>query len=201
MGMCRCRPVNDYELDFTGCPIHDLVINTPARPSVVNECDTPVYAHCPKCKTKQLATPADTCTICGATMFSSSLTFAQLRRINIQRCNKWQPKGIDSWSIADWGVAMVGEAGEMLNKIKKLKRLEDELVGNHNTVPQDKVGLLIEIADEIADVVIYGDLAMERIRMELLSYLETPAHKITLEKAIVRKFNEVSKRNGFEERL
>ena len=80
---------------------------------------------------------------------------------------------MDSWSHNDWGVAFAGEAGEACNKLKKLRR--GDFPSNRFTREM--------IADEIADTVIYADLLCERLG-------------VSLEEAIVRKFNEVSESAG-----
>ncbi len=96
------------------------------------------------------------------------LTFDQLRLANESRCGQvFHP--LYDWSPTDWGCAMAGEAGEACNKVKKLRRGED--------VP------LKDIADELADTVIYADLLAARLG-------------INLGQAIREKFNEVSEQRG-----
>ena len=95
-----------------------------------------------------------------------SLTFELLRTMNTERCNKsFGP--IEDWSEGDWGVAAAGEVGECCNLIKKRRRGED--------IPPE------DVADEAADAVIYLDLLLARMGL-------------SLEDAIVRKYNEVSLR-------
>lgn len=91
------------------------------------------------------------------------LTFTQLRDINVRRCLKWQPAGLNDWSLDDWLVAIGGEVGEALNLVKKLNRERDGLVGNEAGHDQ----LIAMLADEIADAVIYLDLAMASESIEL----------------------------------
>lgn len=97
--------------------------------------------------------------------------FNDLRFHNVKRCNTKYKHGIDAWSVTDWGCAMAGEAGELCNLLKKMRRGED--------IP------LKAVADEIADVVIYLDLLCAKL-------------DINLPRAIADKFNEVSKRVGYE---
>lgn len=100
----------------------------------------------------------------------SLLTFRDLRTVNSRR-------SLDSfrcshWTLADWGNSMAGEAGEACNVIKKIRRGDytvDEARGN--------------LADELADVVVYLDLLAE-------------AAGIDLGDAVARKFNKVSQRVG-----
>ena len=101
------------------------------------------------------------------------LTFGRLRAANVGRCNNsFEP--IESWSEGDWGLAMAGEAGETCNLLKKRRRGED--------IP------LEDVADEIADMVIYADLLAARMG-------------INLEEAVIRKYNTVSDRVGSDFRL
>ena len=101
------------------------------------------------------------------------LTFEELRVNNIRRCQE-SFHGLQEWSPTDWGCAMAGEAGETCNKLKKLRR------GEH--IP------ISEIADEIADVVIYCDLLAARLGIDLGD-------------AVRSKFNTVSNRVGSEIKL
>ena len=78
------------------------------------------------------------------------------------------------WSLTDWATAMAGEAGEACNLVKKDRRGE--------------VIEFTDIADEVADMVIYGLLLCERLDERLSD-------------AIVRKFNEVSDRVGSPRKL
>ena len=115
------------------------------------------------------------------------LTFFQLRVANEARCNRWHPNGVASWTLSDWAVATVGELGEACNIIKKINRIRDGLVGNHGEDADASI-LHNKLAKELADVVIYLDLI-------------AAAASIDLENAVRDKFNEVSIRNNFPERL
>lgn len=113
------------------------------------------------------------------------LTFTALRAANVPRCERWHT-GADDWTAADWSNAMCGEAGEAANVVKKLRRHETHIGALANTPPPaELVGML---ADELADVVAYVDL--------LAHY-----YGIDLSRAVADKFNRVSERNGFPERL
>lgn len=115
----------------------------------------------------------------------SDLSFHELRKVNVTRCERWHGPGTDPWNAADWSNATCGEAGEMANVIKKIRRHETGAV-NEGDPPLPK---LIEMAgEEIADVVIYADL--------LARYLN-----IDLAEAVRAKFNKVSAKYRFPERL
>lgn len=111
-----------------------------------------------------------------------ALTFEQFRAANVSRCIRWHPEGIESWSPSDWLTAVTGELGELASLLKMRNRERDGLPGNKFS-PTDK-----QIADELADVVTYLDL--------LAAVLD-----VDLGRAVAEKFNEVSIRVGFPERL
>jgi NTP pyrophosphatase (non-canonical NTP hydrolase) len=121
------------------------------------------------------------------------LTFARFAGQNQIRCQRWHKD--KPWDLNKWFTAITGELGEAANKLKKLNRLEDGLVGNRDTVSGDKKLLLWDIIEEIADFVTYADLAVQEAAKE------AGDPSMTLEAAIISKFNEVSERNDFPERL
>ena len=115
-----------------------------------------------------------------------ALTFAAFRTANVSRCEKWHPEGISSWSPSDWLTAAMGELGELASEVKMHNRVRDGLAGNKEQVTTDE--RTRRMANEAADVVTYLDLfCAER--------------GIDLGAALVRKFNEVSERVGFPDRL
>ena len=106
------------------------------------------------------------------------MTFKELRDKNVERCEQvFHP--LDGWTPAEWAVAMGGECGEVLNAIKKLRRLDDGT--NTAKDPQTKEDAISDIADELADLIIYADLLAARLDIDLT-------------KAIRSKFNKVSHR-------
>ena len=118
------------------------------------------------------------------------MTFAEVTEANAQRCARWHggfPLNEDGWTGADWSNAMQGEAGEAGNVVKKLRRLECSLVGNRGADREPAV-LLAQLGEELADTFIYLDL--------LATY-----YGVDLQAAIVAKFNAVSEREGFPERI
>lgn len=111
--------------------------------------------------------------------------------LNFARALRWHPEGLESWSESDWYTALAGEAGEcfqavllMGDTIKKRNRIRDGLGGNKATEAE----LDQKLRDEIGDVFIYLDLLSRRAGFDL-------------EDCIRHKFNEVSERMGFPERL
>lgn len=117
----------------------------------------------------------------------SDLTFAEVRRANLERAVRWHPgfPADGAWSGADWSNAMCGEAGECANVVKKLRRYECGLRGHGDPTPD---GLLSALAEECADVFLYLDLLAAK-------------YGIDLERVIVDKFNRVSEIQGFPEKL
>jgi NTP pyrophosphatase (non-canonical NTP hydrolase) len=115
-------------------------------------------------------------------MTMANLTFDEFRKANRERCLRWHPAGIESWSDSDWITAIVGELGELASFIKMRNRERDGLAGNKFS-PTDEM-----IAEEAADVFTYLDLFCER-------------NGINLGDVAVRKFNEVSERCGFPDRI
>lgn len=121
---------------------------------------------------------------------SENISFELLRTANLSRAERWHDGGLERWSVADWGVAMAGEAGEALNAIKKLRRILDKIA--NLSEPDRQISSVSEaylkIAEEVADTVIYGDLLLQRIGLRL-------------EDAIIVKFNQTSIRYNMPERL
>lgn len=110
------------------------------------------------------------------------LTFSAFREANVRRCLKWHPDGIESWSPSDWMTAVTGELGELASLLKMANRERDGLPGNKFSPTQQHV------ADELADV---------------LTYLDLLAHVlgVDLGRAAAAKFNAVSERVGFPDRI
>lgn len=124
-------------------------------------------------------------------MNSKDLTFRAFASINILRCVRWHdPK---DWSPAEWTNALAGEAGELCNVTKKIlrhdKRIQQLAVDEGREYSSGtRAELLQKAANEIADVYTYLDLVAQRLDLDLQS-------------CVVRKFNAVSEREGFPERI
>ena len=111
-----------------------------------------------------------------------ALTFDAFRAANVARCLKWHPQGIESWSPSDWLTAVTGELGELASLLKMRNRERDGLPGNKFSPTQK------QIADELADVLTYLDLLAATLGVDL-------------GRAAAQKFNEVSERVGFPDRI
>lgn len=97
-----------------------------------------------------------------------------LREANRARSMLWDPDRqlTPLFHAAELG----GEAGEALNVVKKLEREQLGLPGSRATT--------LDLADELADVVIVADLLAAKFNIDL-------------DEAVRRKFNETSRDNGF----
>ena len=112
-----------------------------------------------------------------------TLTFDELRRANSSRALRWHRN--KPWSGSDWFTAFIGEAGEAGNIIKKLNRWRD----NVQTERDQTTDILhADLAIELADAVLYLDLLADHYDIDLAA-------------AVIDKFNLVSRREGFPERL
>lgn len=119
------------------------------------------------------------------------LTFKKLAEVNYARCRRWHKSpDLSDWSISDWACAMAGEAGEVCNAVKKLKRLEDNLKSKNDKGREIKSFDQAKkvIGEELADTALYLNLLAIRLGL-------------SLEDEIVKKFNSVSKKYKFPERL
>lgn len=106
----------------------------------------------------------------------NNLTFEQLKTANAARRAENSGGGTEStWTITDWTNALCGEAGELANFAKKVRRSRP----NDPTLEEAKQ----DLAYELADIVAYADI--------IATYLG-----IDLAKAIKDKFNIVSDRVG-----
>ena len=104
---------------------------------------------------------------------TNGLSFNTLREANKQRIksSKFQ-KCEDTWTLAHWMQATVGELGELANLLKKVDR-------GDFTLDEARV----EIAKEFADVQTYLDIMALKAG-------------VNLGRATIDKFNEVSNRIG-----
>jgi NTP pyrophosphatase (non-canonical NTP hydrolase) len=128
------------------------------------------------------------------TTTTASLDLAELRQANGARVllwhndrfgsDSWIGDGLD-WSGADWSNAMCGEAGEAANVVKKIRRLETAAKWANKETPS---ALREKLGDELADTIIYADLLAAHYGIDLAA-------------AVVRKFNAVSEREGFPQKL
>jgi len=97
-----------------------------------------------------------------------SFDLDKFSKLNLKRCESKDGfnHALESWEYEQWTNAIAGEVGEACNIAKKHLRLRQQIRGNKQ-LDQDKNLLEIKLAKELADVVIYCDLAMQRLGMNL----------------------------------
>lgn len=116
-----------------------------------------------------------------------ALAFDELRRVNIQRCVEGFGHTLDSWSVAEWTNAAIGELGEACNVAKKMLRHRDGVAGNQGE-DRDMEALRRKLGRELADAVIYLDLV-------------AASQGIDLGQLVRETFNRKSEEIGAAERL
>lgn len=118
------------------------------------------------------------------------LTFFEVTQINAARCEIWHAE-MTEWNLADWANAMQGEAGELGNVVKKLRRWE---TGQQGSQDLDVADLVIQVGQEAADTFLYLDLVITNLIAFCEYYNLTPPP--TLAQSIIDKFNAVSDRES-----
>lgn len=88
------------------------------------------------------------------------MSYQEFSQINRERAAQWHETG-EPWSLADWSNAMCGEAGELANVIKKIRRIQTGTQQRY--VETDMKTLVDKACNEIADVAIYLDLLLEQL--------------------------------------
>jgi NTP pyrophosphatase (non-canonical NTP hydrolase) len=131
---------------------------------------------------------------------ADNISFEELRLANAARVVEFRnaqgeiahPHGVDNWTIAEWTNALAGEAGEACNLSKKIRR--GDFMGTR------LLGAYQDLVDEIADVVVYADLCLQKIS-SLSSLNSQGTELITLGAAVRQKFNLKSEEIGSSVRL
>ena len=110
---------------------------------------------------------------------TNGLTFNTLREANIERLKEPKYDRCQAeWTTAHWMQALVGEVGELANKLKKIDR------GDYDgCVPVVTQQNKLYIANELADIQCYLDILALKL-------------KVDLGESTIDKFNVVSKRIG-----
>jgi len=112
----------------------------------------------------------------------------KLRELNVERCERYFFH-LRAWNALEWAGAAAGEAGEAANVASKMRRHEVLYdVGNGTYNPSEMAKYRKQLAEEVADTIIYLDLLCA-------------SQDIDLEEAIRAKFNKVSEEHGFEKQL
>lgn len=92
-------------------------------------------------------------------------TLQEFSEINLKRCTslKGFNHTLDSWKPSEWTNAMAGECGEACNITKKISRHEQGINGNVKPEDQNVDALRARAIREIADVIVYADLAIQAL--------------------------------------
>lgn len=101
------------------------------------------------------------------------LSFDSLRNYNTARQLLWDKD--NKFSVLYYSNALAGEVGEACNIVKKMERQALGLIGSR--------AYSVDLADEIADVIIYADLLAKEAGIDL-------------GKAVRDKFNKTSNKYG-----
>lgn len=117
------------------------------------------------------------------------LTISEVQAINLERANRWHNGDFREWSVLEWSGALCGEAGELANVCKKLRRIETGAAGNAwSDRPLDGEALKVQAEKEAADTFLYLCLTSSRVGFNL-------------SRAVQQVFNMKSEEMGFPERL
>ena len=117
-----------------------------------------------------------------------SLSFRTVSKVNYERALLWHKGGLEEWTVSDWAVAMAGEAGEVCDAIKKLRRIECAVESNNVKQPANREVAIKAIAQEIGDTFVYLDLLAQRLGLPI-------------EECIRETFNRISIREKMPQRL
>lgn len=114
--------------------------------------------------------------------------FAHITRKNTSRAKDWH--GEQQWSLLEWSGAMCGEAGEIANTAKKLRRLEQAInpESKGGNTAETRAALLEALGEEIADTFLYLNLLAAEAGVDMWHVIQS-------------KFNQVSERDGRPQRL
>ena len=91
------------------------------------------------------------------------MDFKEFSRINLARCEVGFRHNLNDWNAAEWTNAIAREAGEACNLSKKIIRIRDNLAGNIKPENKDIGNLKARLVAELADVIIYTDLAIQAL--------------------------------------
>lgn len=118
------------------------------------------------------------------------LDFDTLRRVNVERANRWHKGDYREWSRSDWLTGLAEEIFEACAKFfgaaKRLRRYEHGIATANGPATKEECDRAL--GDEGADIVLYLDLVLAR-------------EGIDLGEAIRRKFNATSVKYNFPDQL
>lgn len=115
-----------------------------------------------------------------------SMNFRYVSIVNADRCRMWHEGQTEEWNAADWSNAMVGEAGEACNAVKKYRRIQTGVQQKEG--PKTHSEARAAIKKEIGDTYLYLDLLAQFFGFDMWETIRDV-------------FNQVSEREGFAHRL
>ena len=62
--------------------------------------------------------------------------FKQIVDACVTRMREWNSKGMDGWTVSDFAVELAGEAGELCDAVKKLRRHETGMQGGSKSLDE-----------------------------------------------------------------
>lgn len=88
-------------------------------------------------------------------------SYEQFSKANLNRCQSTHGfnHSLSSWSASDWLVALLGELGEAANVIKKIKRAQEGVRGNKESLET----LYLKLEEELGDTFVYFDLLCQSL--------------------------------------
>lgn len=112
---------------------------------------------------------------------SDPLRFEELRETNVTRCEThYHP--LHAWSLSDWTVAVLGEAGELAGVVKNIRRGQVEARPNGHEIGAGPHHLRDALADEAADIVIYLDLLCAAAGVDLGAAVRAKFNRVSRER-------------------
>lgn len=106
------------------------------------------------------------------------LSFSDLRDANVKRCETHY-HAVEAFSLMDWLGCVTGELGEAAGVIKNLRRRQVEGEREDHPIPPSDLG---ELADELADTVIYLDLLAARAGIDLGEAIRVKFNRVSRER-------------------
>jgi hypothetical protein len=118
-----------------------------------------------------------------------------VQEVNHRRVDRWHDAATDDWTLGDWANAMQGEAGEVGDAVKKIRRHQAGASQAYNTPPLHEA--IENFCIEVADTMLYMDLLV--MKMAAAFGISKRDMDEQLHEALIYKFNKVSKAQGWDD--
>lgn len=104
-------------------------------------------------------------------------SFSGVRLANLSRLDYFGHGDLNTgWNVAEWGCALGGECGELLNVLKKINRAAP--------FDPDIKTLKIKASEEIADVYLYLDLVAAKLGLDILDCVRAKFNLTSIDKGM-----------------